>query len=500
MRTANFRDDVLWVIAYKLGLDPATDFLKDQASALASYINAWVRRLCDAADWPEWTALHRFTPANHIISYDALPSDGATTLIGKVLKVYLNDPTLHWGPIDTPFRMYDRGYHVGFDHGPNVWVKYLPRAPKFTATEWDAARTYKKNEVTYLPTTGECYISKANGNKGHNPTQLAEADQPVVVLSTEITQEFAPGNPGMATTAKIMDILAEPSPSGSGSFADPPASATKYYVEIQDVTHAVLGSAQVICDGVMTLDTVFANLTSLLVAVPALSAFTITKLTAPLRIRLEDESDFGIFAVYSEPFVTKPLVVQQIQGYTTATSPAVATPKEITLSMAESEVIPESTYTLTFISLDGAEHPVTYTSLPTDNAEQILNGLADALVALQGADPFFVGIQSTVDPLSPNLKFTIPPTLAKAGLDAVVAAPGSIWWTYVPFPLALVDQVVRGAYADAMREQGQPDKGQPEEQQVATEQGIVVNAFAAKQYNALTDQQVAHSRYSRDAK
>jgi hypothetical protein len=74
MKTANFRDDVLWAIAYKLGLTPNVDFLKDQAASLASYINAWVRRLYDAVDWPEWTVIGRFSPQNapgleHIVSY-----------------------------------------------------------------------------------------------------------------------------------------------------------------------------------------------------------------------------------------------------------------------------------------------------------------------------------------------------------------------------------------------------------------------------------------------
>ena len=53
MRTANFRDDVLWAIAYKMGLDPEVDLLKNQAYALASFINAYVRRLWDASDWPD---------------------------------------------------------------------------------------------------------------------------------------------------------------------------------------------------------------------------------------------------------------------------------------------------------------------------------------------------------------------------------------------------------------------------------------------------------------
>jgi hypothetical protein len=174
-----------------------------------------------------------------------------------------------------------------------------------------------------------------------------------------------------------------------------------------------------------------------------------------------------------------------------------ATPKQITLSISSEQVLPGETYHLCFVSMDDREHDVEYISLPTDGAQQILSGLAAAVVALQGADPFFSGVQSSLDLLSPSLTFTIAPTIAKASLDAVISPPGSLWWTYIAFPLAIVDQVVRGAYADALREQGQPDKAGPEEQQVPTEQTIHTAAFASKQYDGLSDQQVPHSRYGK---
>lgn len=498
MRTANFRDDVLWATAYKLGLDPATDFLKDQAAALASYINAWVRRLWEAADWPEWTFIQRFTigAGADTVLFEQLPSDGfGTEKIGKVLRAYLTDPRLTWGPVDTPFRITNYGFHVGFEHGGYVWLKYLSRAPKFTAQEWDVDTNYKKGALVYSPVSGECYLSKSGGNRGHDPSGPGPGP---VQLTTEIAQEFESGSSGLPDTSQILEIMA----GSTVPLTDPPAIGQNFTIIIGDAVGTFLGDATASGNGVTTLDAVFASLASQLAAEPLLSGFTITKLTGPLRIQLQNLSGFTVTqATYTTTTGgVLPLNVQQIQAYTPATGPAPAVAKQMSLSISDDQVLPEQTYHLTFISLDGVEHEVTYTSLATDGAAQILAGLAAAIVALQGADSFFTGIQSTVDTVSPSLTFTVAPTLARASLDAVIDVLGTIWWDYVPFPLALADQVVRGAYADALREDGQPDKGQGEEQQVPTEQAVRMNAMASKQYDPFSDQQSAHSRYSHGEK
>jgi hypothetical protein len=43
------------------------------------------------------------------------------------------------------------------------------------------------------------------------------------------------------------------------------------------------------------------------------------------------------------------------------------------------------------------------------------------------------------------------------------------WWTLVPFPLEIVELIVEGAYADALREDGQFDKGAERQQAVLGE-------------------------------
>lgn len=158
MRTVNFRDEVLYPLAYKAGLDPNANFLADQANAFVTFINSWVRRLYDRFDWPEWTVIEVRTPTNHVVPYVA---GGGTTPIGKVYKVYLRDPQLTSGPIDTPFKLSEAGIHCGFQHGTNVWIKFCRPAPKFTVALWINTKAYAVGDVVYNEADGNCYSAIA---------------------------------------------------------------------------------------------------------------------------------------------------------------------------------------------------------------------------------------------------------------------------------------------------------------------------------------------------
>jgi hypothetical protein len=266
-------------------------------------------------------------------------------------------------------------------------------------------------------------------------------------------------------------------------------------VAVLDANNTLIGDATVTADGIKTLKALWDAMLAILG--PKLTGFTLAVLSTPLSLRITNLSGFKVNATYSVGGIAVyPLNVKQGQAYVPASPGSLATPKQIKLSISESEVIPTATYHLCFTSLDGKQHEVQYVSAGSDGAEQILIGLMNQIVALQGADPFFGSIQSTLDP-SPAVTFTIATTIAKASLDAVALPPGSIWWDYVAFPLALVDQVVRGAYADALKEEGQPDKGGPEEQQVPNEQSIRSAAYASKQFDGLSDQQIQRNRYSK---
>jgi hypothetical protein len=96
------------------------------------------------------------------------------TNIGKILKVYMVDPTIFSGPFDIPFKEYDTAFHVGFRHGPKVWVKFMTRPSQYTFTVWSATTTYNQysttnfvSDLAYNAAVGECFSSAQPGNLNH---------------------------------------------------------------------------------------------------------------------------------------------------------------------------------------------------------------------------------------------------------------------------------------------------------------------------------------------
>jgi hypothetical protein len=177
-RSVNFRDKILWPLAYQLGLDPTIELLIDQAAALTSYINNWVRKSWDSTDWPEWTDIESFTPdpITHLVPYAYSPTDQPPTTISRVFKVYLLDPHVSQGSYDTPFRLLVDGIHCGFEHGTTVWIRFILNPPLFSSDQWDPGRTYASGELSYSPISGECYGSMIDANIGHDPTLTEGTD------------------------------------------------------------------------------------------------------------------------------------------------------------------------------------------------------------------------------------------------------------------------------------------------------------------------------------
>src|SRR4030095_5635690 len=327
MRTVKFRD-VLWSIAYRDGSDPGVDLLKNQASALTSYINAWVRRLWDSTDWPEWTAIYRYQPdAAHYISWDAAPNDfvplprppepsAPAWKIGKPLKLYLLDPKTTWLPVDTPFRPSEWGIHCGFEHGRDVWLKFMPRPPEYTSVEWDVTNSYHVDDLVYWPVTGEVYKSKINNNLGHEPDDVLLANQSP--LNVEETQPFTPPNPGSPEVNAIWDIFGQlTNPPVStvvngiysaisrepGGFAIPdfPTAGSVFIVKVFDAAHVLLGQGSVTADGLHDKANIWANLAVSLANVPALDAFLIGTHSEGVDtvISIEHPSGFTISAQWN---------------------------------------------------------------------------------------------------------------------------------------------------------------------------------------------------------
>jgi hypothetical protein len=416
-------------------------------------------------------------------------------MLGKVLKVYLVDPRTTWLPVDTPFRLEDLGVHVGFEHGNSVWIKYVTRAPKFTATEWDSSITYNKADLAYSPTTGNCYISKTSNNLGHDPSVPGNSEGllPPIVAEAPLT----PDNPGLPPTPKIVDVMASLPASSRITIPDPPMAgsvSTITVVAADGVT--VLGTATHTSSGTESLLAIFTILQGQLST--ALTGFTVTLITTPLSIRLQNASEFSVSVSTARMSTgpTFPLAVVQVQAYVPATPYTPGQGQSFTLSITQAQVVSNTLYTTTFTTVDEVQHVAAYTALPTDNAQQILNGLIQNIISMQPTDPFFTGVRSTLDTVSPAATFTLDKSIGMVSLHVLIQPPGGAFWDLVPFPFALVDEVVRGAYANSLKEGGQTDKGGIEEKVVPTELQIAAGKFTAPQYPALTDQSQQRSRYS----
>jgi hypothetical protein len=488
MRIVNFRDFVLWPIAYRLGLNPKFNLLADQASALAAYINSWVRRLWDSADWPEWTFIDAYVVHNHYVTWDQLPvptNGHSLNQIGKVLKVYLLDPRITWAPVDTPFRLNNTGIHVGFEHGPHVWIKYVVRCPQYTSDVWNVGVTYNKDDLVYSPTSGECYLSKSNNNVGHDPSEPGGSDGPLLPLGIAETPG-TPDNPGSPASTQIEDVFAAESFSDT-PIADPPDNGVEFFIQVKDNAGAVLGDATHTASGSESLLDIFTDLQTQLAA--DLSTFTaVTLVTSPLKIRLEDDSDYVVSRAIFGISTKSNLSVVQAQSYSVSVPAAAGIRQSLVLTITKEQFIPGGVYTLTFTTVDSEQHIATYTSAATDNVQQVLTGIINAMIALQVTDPFFIGVHCSTDAAGLTNTFLIENQLGMVSLDGQVQGQGSTYWTFVPFPFSLVEQVVRGSYADALGEQGMTDKKAPEEAAVKTEHDVRTGAFMAPKHDALTDQ------------
>lgn len=498
MRSANFRDDVLYALAYKLGLDPINkELLDDEAEAFATFINEWVRRSYDSADWPEWTQTLEFEPdANHFVSYNAFPVAPLPTVtsdppqIGRPLKVYLCNPMLTGGPLDTSFKMLAQGIHVGFDHGDTVFIKFVPRAPKFTARKWDGGYRYSRNEVVYSPKTGECYRSRVFNNVGHDPTVGFST-----ALNTEILQPAIANSPGLEGRPQKVDLSAK-----SGD----PITGTVYTIEVKQQPSAgtaIIGSASYTAVDGDTLTSVLTQLQTMLAAQPGLASFNIfleeDDPTAP-NLCLEDNSNFIIdtwTSVLPVGSTDGPRTVYnqtvQAQAYI---EPLPAQPGQQQIAsviIGSDQGLPNTNYTVALTDSEGAEHTISYDAGPTDGMPQILAGL---VAAQEGsADPFFQQIYLATDT---TLGTMAVGSITPVSVDATMTPVSSAYWEEVLFPLELVEPVVRGAYSDALRSEGQTDKGQAEEQGADAEQTSNIGKAIGPPYDVLTDQQRPAPRYT----
>lgn len=524
--SVNFREAVLWPIVRQVGGDPQVELLQDQADELVDHINKWVHKLWESTDWPEWTSiLHLPVNETHLIPLflDAPPGSVLVARdIGRVFRVYLVDPAQTPGPTDTAFRLTDRGLHVGFAHGSSVWVKCQAPAPVFSAQAWDAGITYQKNQVVYLPRTGECYKSKTNNNLGHDPITAGAPPPPgepivppapppsppppsppppfSVPLVTEVTQDRTPDNPGMIETPEILVLDFDNFKTNQLNpiafhIPDPPPDNDLFFITIADQDGTSLASASIAGNGILSLATLLDSVaTTLLAGLPA--GFAVTSDPTMRTVTISDLSVFKAKYAYYETAAGidyYPLQIIQ-QSYLPAV-PGVAGQSQVTkLVVTQDQVSTGTTYQLDITDPFGVVHSVQYTALAGDSSIQILNGLAAAVQASRTSDPYFDSVSTTVDTATSELHLA---TADVASIHGAQTAPASPFWVLVPFPLRLRDQVVEGATADAMVEQGQTDKSQVQNQMADQTNTEAMSSSLSNPYDILTDQQKPRSRYAR---
>jgi hypothetical protein len=487
MRSLNFRDFVLWPIAQHMGLNPSKRLLEDDAQAIVVYINGWVRRLYTALDWPEWSTVQVSVPVDHIVPYEFTASNtGLEVKIGKVLSVYLVDPRTTNASVDTPFDELAEGIHVGFDHGETVWIKYLPLAPVFTGIVWNGSRTYALGNSAYSPVSGECYASKINGNIGNDPSS-GSTDQ---ALTTEITQNAVPPQPGVDGQDKIMIVnlfLQDGTP-----IANPPPAGSIFIINVKTSAGVTIATANHVATGVQSLVTILTDLLAQLVADVDLASFTLTQDNPTLSITLEDASDFGITAFYKVGMVTQNLKRRQTQAFIPPVPPTEGLPQIATISLTNSQIKSGGEYFITLVDQSSVPHTISYVATPNDNATTVLNGLAAAINEAGASDPVFALTGVTVDQSTNIMTLT---NAEEVGLNAYVRFAGSAFWDVIPFPLDLVEAVVRGASGDVLKEWGQTDKGAAEEQAVPSETGTRTTVAQGQNWSDLTDRPTVKSRY-----
>lgn len=497
MRIANFRDDVLWSIVRLMGQDPEKNLDDDQAAALVSFINAWVRRTYDAKDYPEWTFTKPFTVNQnvHIVPYQVIPygesGEDAQITLGRVFKAYLRDPkTTPFRPLDTPFTRRPEGIHVGFEHGDLIWLKFIEQPPQFTSKVWDAAHTYPRGELTYSPKSGQCYISLGHQNINQDPSRVGHIEMP-----TELVQEHTPPTQAMSARNKILELGL----TGTKPGPDPeltPAAGSVWTISV--LSGEILGSSSEVAlvthtaTGAETLSAITNNLAALLVTALPTFVHVTANLSDPAHpfILIEDDSNFRVIASWSTPDpigdqFTQSSELHQIVRQPFST-PTFSTPRGrqiVNVTLPDDMVMGDSVYSLTFRSPDGLEHYVEYMGLHTDGAAQILTGLANQIT--NSGDAWMATVQPGIDTDNSVLMLSV---MDEFSVEAVLAPGQVIYWRLVQFPFELIDQVVRGAYAHALKEEGQSDKGAAEEKVVPTEQGISVNSNVLAGADQMTDQ------------
>jgi hypothetical protein len=179
LREVDYILEVVQPLVFKAGFQPGTNFTEELGNMYATFISLAVKKIHDRFDVPDWTLVEQRTPdANHYVAWEQ-PSQ---KIIHRALKLYLLDPRTTPPPVDYPFAIDVNGVHCGFEHGTNVWLRFMEPAPQYAGLGWLNDREYRKGDLAvglelepFTPpySRGHTYKSLQNANTGHAVTDAA---------------------------------------------------------------------------------------------------------------------------------------------------------------------------------------------------------------------------------------------------------------------------------------------------------------------------------------
>jgi hypothetical protein len=286
--------------------------------------------------------------------------------------------------------------------------------------------------------------------------------------------------------------------SSDSPIPDPPPASRVFTIEVRQPSTngpgAVIATTSHTATGTESLATILSALHTSLAADPDLASWTLTENAGTLTLTISAPQAFSIKATYNTGIVVENLSIKQTSSYVPAIPADEGLPQRTKLTLTQEDVMP-CDFVLSFVTHDSIEHLAIYQATSIDSSVQILAGIAAAVQAAAASDLFFLNFGALIDESTNSITFS---KFATFSLTAIINCEGSPWWEYVPFPFALVDPVVTGAYGDSLKEQGQADKAAQEVQAVPLEQSVRTSANLAPAKDRATDQeQPDYNRYGR---
>lgn len=155
MRTITFKD-LLWGVARKAGLSPATDGLDVMVAAqITEGINTAIKLAWQYFDWPELCTVVSKTVLIHPTNGARyLPYQTGTFDFGTILAVTNTDPRLG-SATHVPYRLESDGFYMP-DSGDTVWVRHRVPPPTYTDFTYDSL-AHVAGDLVYRPEDGRVY-------------------------------------------------------------------------------------------------------------------------------------------------------------------------------------------------------------------------------------------------------------------------------------------------------------------------------------------------------